>query len=147
MNSTLFEKVHDALNGSSTKIKLGNGLCERPNGSIGQLLYYERDLSEQPQFSRIEPYLESEIRGVSVQQLDRRVAMYGQVFSFRVKKDNYLLPADAGEKRIWSVYDWGDYADVPHTWNDTKNTIFEYGCGDRINIMEFTTPFTGRDTL
>ena len=97
LNTMVIEKVHDALNNSSAKVKLGTGLCDRPTGSIGQIIQYERNLDEEPEFSRIQYYLESEIRGITPQQLDRRIAMYGQVFSFRVEKD-FIRAANTGPK-------------------------------------------------
>lgn len=110
INRVLTEKVHDVLNNSSTKMKLGGALCERPIGSVGQALYYEQDPTPQA-FSRIQPYLKSEIRGLCVQQLYRRVVAFGQIFGIRCKKDASYEP---DPRNSWAIYNCGGVAVMFH---------------------------------
>nr|XP_033341066.1 uncharacterized protein LOC117229026 [Megalopta genalis] len=144
LNRVLIEKVHDALNNSFVKMKLGGSLCEKPMGSIVQSLHYERDLSQPYHFSRTQQYLESEIRGSCAQQLDRRVVAFGHIFGFRCLKNG------TNEREVrhpWSIYDWGNYVNVPPSWVASRNTVFTYGHGDRLNMAEFVTPYSGRDNI
>lgn len=69
---------------------------------------------------------------------------FGQIFGFLCKKEgrNEQRP-----RHPWAVCVWGEYRNVPPTWIGTRNTTFTYGSCDRLNMVEFTTPYTGRDNI
>ena len=100
LNTRLVERVHDALNGSATKIKLGGTLSERPFGSPGQLIWLQREFVYEPSFNRVDHYLETELRGHSMSSVERRVGVVAHVFGLRARKDNYS-PGDK-ERRLLS---------------------------------------------
>ncbi|XP_076279090.1 uncharacterized protein LOC143208528 [Lasioglossum baleicum] len=102
INNRLIERVHDALNGSAAKIKLGGAITERPFGSPSQLIWLKREFVFEPSYNRIDHYMESELRGNCMSSVEKRVGSVAHIFGLRASKDNYVVGDQ--ERRLWCCY-------------------------------------------
>jgi hypothetical protein len=141
MNKALFERVADFMRQAEKTIKLGSSVHESANGSVSQILWAERDVHVEVNFSRGEQYARREIRVCSNTQQDKRIAIGAMIMSFKVRKEQ------AGQRRSYSCYDFGNYLNVPDVWHETRKRKFVFGDVAVWNERRFASTFRGKDSL
>jgi hypothetical protein len=141
MSRLLFEMIADKVRMLAKTIKLVAACHQNPNGSIAQTVWQTRDVMVKQSFDRTRKYCEYEVSVRSNSQQYKWVVNGSMICSFRVRKDTI------GRRRPWCCYDFRNYLNVPDAWNATRNTIFEFGHVEQLNLQEFQSAFTGKDSI
>lgn len=137
-STDLYEKISLALTKTDEKIKLSPQVKKSTEGAQALVCWSAVEQIVQDTSTNVF-YAESRNNQViTPAEMDARQVLASLMLSFRVQKDQI------GTTRPYSVYSFGNYANVPDTWHATRNHVFSFGRADRWNVMEYTAPFTDK---
>lgn len=138
LNNNLMSRVSCTLE-TMKNIKTSKVLMTTSVGSQAIISYTDVEHSNYD-FIRNTQYAElGNVRQIASQQLDVRASLVGLLMTYRCRKNTF------NQRNYWCVYDFGEYANVPQGWVTTSNNIFVHGRAERLNEMEFITPFSRKD--
>lgn len=137
-STDLYEKISLALTKTDEKIKLVQQVPKGTEGALALTCWSSIEAVEGETSTNVF-YAESRNNQIITSaEMDARQVLAALMLSFRVQKEGI------GNTRPYSVYSFGNYANVPDTWHNTRNHVFAYGRADRWNVKEYTAPFTDK---
>ncbi|XP_064075458.1 uncharacterized protein LOC135194209 [Vanessa tameamea] len=137
-NVDLFEKISLALTKTEEKIKITPQTRKNAEGALALVCWTSIEPTVQENSPNVF-YAESRNNQViTSSEIDARQVLASLMLSYRVRKDQI------GNSRPYCIYSFGNYENVPDTWHDTRNTVFNYGRADRWNVTEYTAPYTDK---
>lgn len=141
-NRGLFVLLSSHLSAASRSMKMSGSAITSIEGSFGQTLFVERDDRHPEEFDRNVQYCEmGNLCTVSAFQVDKRFSQGAAVCNFRSRK------FEINNLRSYACFDFGDYEHVPDGWNNTVNTIFDFGAQADWNRPKFTSAYGSKVAL